>query len=660
MKKRIGVFVCSCGSDISSAVEIDAVTAASRRMPGVVYAGDYIYWCSKSGQQMIIDTIKGERLDRMVVASCSPRLHEGTFMKTAASAGMNPYLVEIANIREHCSWVHKDKKEATVKAIALIRAAAAKVARNQELIPFEIPVVPRALVIGGGIAGIQSALDIAEAGYQVDLLERSPSIGGRMAQLETIFPEMDCPARILTPKMLEISSHPDITLYTYTEIEKVTGNVGNFDVTLRLKARSVLIEKCTGCGLCWEKCPVNVESEFDEGLCSRKAIYIPFPQAVPNVSVIDRASCRWFRQGDCAACKKACPPGAVDFNQRDEFLEKNYGVIITATGFDLFKPDTLSQFGCAKHPDMITGLEFERLVNTSGPTAGRLIRPSNGQVPRKVVFIHCVGYHDEKERKSFCSRICCMSSAKHALLFKERYPQTEAYLFYENLCSSGKGFEKFHRRVVEDYGAQYVRGAVSKIKPEGGKLLVHGVDSLNGQELKIEADMVVLAAALIPRSDSLELARLLGIGTDGNGFFSEAHTLLRPVETHKAGIFLAGACQGPKDIAEAVTQASAAASKAIGLLSYDILVSDPCVSQVNSSHCSGCLSCLHVCPYGAISEKIIEERVRGIVFRRLVAEVNEILCRGCGSCTVSCRPGAISLKGWTDEQLIAEVDAICL
>jgi len=658
--KRIGVFVCHCGTNIAATVDIDAVVKEASRMPGVVYSGENKYMCSEIGQTQIRETIAKSGLDRVVVASCSPRMHELTFRKTAAAAGLNPYLVQIANIREHCSWVHKDVKAATTKATALIRTAVAKANRSVPLESMEFPVTHRALVIGAGIAGIQAALDIADAGYEVDLVERTPSIGGRMAQLDKTFPTLDCSACILTPKMVDVASHPRINLYTYAEVEKVDGFVGNFEVTLRQKARSVDPEKCTGCGLCYEKCPSKAPSEFDEGIAKRRAIYVPFPQAVPNIPVIDRTVCRWYLQKKCGVCKKICPADAIDFEQEDRLIEQKYGAIIVATGFDLIGLDEYGEFGYGKHPDIITSMEFERLVNASGPSGGKLARPSNGETPKNVVFIHCVGSRDKARGKPYCSKICCMYTAKHAILLKEKYPSANAYVFYIDVRTVGKEFEEFHRRAVEEFDAAYLRGIVGKVIPGGDKLIVNGVDTLSNETVEIEADLVVLASAVVARHDAESLGRMLGIGSDQHNFFTEAHPKLKPVETHTAGIYLAGTCQGPRDIPETVAQAGGAAAKAIGLLSKKTLLSDPCVSSVDESVCTGCLACIGVCPYTAITEKLIEEKVHGHIERRLVAEVNMALCQGCGACTAACRPGAMNLLGFTNEQLLAEVDAICL
>lgn len=659
--RRIGVFVCWCGSNIAGTVNVDQVVAAAAEMPGVVYAKDNQYMCSELGQNLVKNAIKEQNLDRVVIASCSPRMHEATFRKAAKAAGLNPYLVEIANIREHCSWVHKNKEEGTPKAIALVKAAVAKATLNTELIPGEIGVESRALVIGGGIAGIQTALDIADAGYQVDIIEKTPSIGGKMAQIDKTFPTLDCSACILTPKMVDASSHPNINLYTYSEVEKVSGYVGNFEVTIKQKARSVNMDKCSGCGICAEKCPSRkTKSEFDEGLRNRGAIYTPFPQAVPNVPVIDRDECIKFKTGKCGVCEKLCSAGAIEFDQQDANITKKYGAIVVATGFDIISLDQFGEYQYTDHPDVITSMEFERLTNAAGPTAGKFVRPSDHKKPKKVVFVQCVGSRDKSNRgKTYCSKICCMYTAKHAMLIRDKYPDIETYVFYIDVRTPGKNFDEFYRRAVEEYGVNYIRGMVGKIFPDGDKLIVHGADSLSGELIKIDADLVVLAAATKAKDDAETLGRKLSVSTDTNNFFTEAHPKLRPVETHSAGIYLAGACQGPKDIPETVAQASAAAAKVIGLLSKSKLVNNPCVSGVNEAVCSGCLECTKMCPYDAISAKTIEINDHGKISKRVVASVNEALCQGCGGCTVTCRPGAIDLKGFTNRQILAEVDAIC-
>ncbi|MCB2293366.1 CoB--CoM heterodisulfide reductase iron-sulfur subunit A family protein [Clostridium algoriphilum] len=659
--QRIGVFVCWCGSNIAATVDIDKVIEEASKMPGVVYAKDYQYMCSEVGQNLIKNGIKDLKLDRIVVASCSPRMHEATFRKAAKAAGLNPYLLEVANIREHCSWIHKSKEEGTPKAIALVRAAVAKATLNKELIPGQIDVTHRALIIGGGIAGIQTAIDIAEAGYEVDIIEKTPSIGGKMSQLDKTFPTLDCSACILTPKMVDASSHPNIHLYTYSELESVTGYVGNFEAVINQKARSVDLDKCTGCGVCSEKCPSKkAKSEFNEGLRTRAAIYMPFAQAVPNVPVIDRENCIKFKTGKCGICEKVCTAGAIDYTQEDTKITKKYGAIVVSTGYDLIGLEKFGEYQYADHPDVITSLEFERLTNAAGPTGGQLLCPSDKRKPKKIVFVQCVGSRDKSARgKTYCSKICCMYTAKHAMLIKDHYPEMEAYVFYIDVRTPGKNFEEFQRRAVEEYGVHYIKGMVGKVFPDGEKLQVHAVDSLTGETIEIDADIVVLAAATKAKDDATTIKRILSISTDNDNFFTEAHPKLRPVETHSAGIFLAGACQGPKDIPETVAQASAAAAKVIGVLSKDKLVNNPCVSEVNEAICSGCLACTKICPYDAISSGTVEVNENGKKITKIVAKVNEALCQGCGGCTVACRPGAIDLKGFTNKQILAEVDAIC-
>ena len=658
--KRIGVFICWCGSNIAATVDIDKTVAATRTMPGVVHADHNKYTCSELGQDMIKDAIKEHKLDRVVIGSCSPRMHENTFRKTVEAAGLNPFYLEIANIREQCSWVHKDKETGTEKAIALVRTAVAKAMRNEALTSSSMPIERRALVIGAGIAGIQAALDIAETGYVVDLVEREPSIGGRMAQLDKTFPTLDCSACILTPKMVDVAQHEKINLITYSEVEKVEGFVGNFDVTIRNKARSVDMVKCTGCGDCMAKCPAKVDSEFEEGMAKRRAIYTPFAQAVPNKPAIDRANCRWFTSGKCKVCQKVCPTGAIDYEQEDQLVTNKYGAIVVSTGFDTHSLDNYGEYAYGKHPDVITSLELERLLNASGPTGGKILRPSNGEPPKNVAFIQCVGSRDKEKGNPYCAKICCMYTAKHAILLSEKVPGAKAYVFYIDVRTPGKDYEEFYNRAYEEYGASYIKGNVSKVFPDGDKLIVRSVDALSGALVELVVDMVVLATSVDARHDAKSLGQKLSITTNAHSFFNEAHPKLRPVETQTAGIFLAGMCQGPKDIPETVAQASATAVKVASLFNKESLMSNPTVAEVNLKLCNGDMSCMAVCPYGAITEGIAEERRGREIVKRKVAEVNTALCQGCGACTVACRPGAINLKGFTNEQILAEVDAICL
>ena len=658
---RIGVFVCHCGTNIAATVDIDRVVAAAAKEPGVVHAEDYQYMCSEAGQLKVREAIKEKQLTGIVVCSCSPRMHENTFRQAAQRAGLNPYMVEIANIREHCSWIHKDREEATEKAIILARAAIAKVMLNAPLTAGTSRVVKRALVIGGGIGGIQTALDIAEAGYKVDIVEKTPSIGGRMSQLDKTFPTLDCSACILTPKMVEAAAHENITIYTYSEVEKVTGFVGDFHVEIRKKARSVDMSKCTGCGVCQEKCPSKkAPNEFNRGLDKRSAIYTPFAQAIPNVPVIDREHCIKFKTGKCGVCAKVCQAGAIDYEQKDEIITENYGAIVVATGFDTIKLDKYDEYAYSQSPDVITSLELERIMNAAGPTKGHLERMSDHRAPKSMVFIQCVGSRCADNRgKSYCSKICCMYTAKHAMLIRDKYPDVDVTVFYIDVRTPGKNFDEFYRRAVEEYGVHYIKGQVGKVAPQGDKLLVQGVDLLDNRRILMETDMVVLATAIEPNPDVRKIATMLTASIDTNNFLTESHAKLRPVESPTAGIFLSGVCQGPKDIPETVAQAGAAAVKVVGLLAKDHLVTNPCVAKSDTLLCNGCSSCEKVCPYGAISYEEQEVNDHGIRETRRVAVVNSALCQGCGACTVACPSGAMDLQGFSNRQILAEVDAIC-
>ncbi len=662
--QRIGVFVCWCGSNIAGTVDVKAVAEALEKEPGVVLSTNYQYMCSQAGQEMIKEAIKEHRLTGLVICSCSPRMHEATFRKTAEQAGINPYMVEIANIREQCSWIHKDMAVGTEKAIVLGRTAIAKVNLNAPLTAGESPVTKRALVIGGGIAGIQTALDIADAGFEVDIVETKPTIGGKMAQIDKTFPTLDCAACILTPKMVDVAQHEKIKIYSYSEVVDVKGFVGNFDVTIKKKARYVKEDACTGCGLCTEKCPQkNVPNDFNLGMDNKRAIYIPFAQAIPKVATIDANYCTMLKTGKCGVCSKVCTAKAIDYTQKDELVEQKYGAIVVATGFNPISMDKFDEYAYSQSKDVITSLEFERLMNAAGPTAGKLLRPSDGKHPEKIVFVQCVGSRCDscaEKGKEYCSKICCMYTAKHAMLTRDKYPDTDVTVFYIDVRTPGKNFDEFYRRAVEVYGVHYIKGMVGKISPEGDKLKVRASDLIANKQINMEADLVVLAAAIEPDKSARPLATMLTASMDTNDFFTEAHPKLRPVESPTAGVYLSGCCQGPKDIPETVAQAGAAASKVIGLLVKDKLKGNPCVAHSDEMMCNGCSSCERVCPYGAISYEDKEFRGpnRTTLIRR-VAKVNEAICQGCGCCTVACPSGAMDLKGFASKQIMAEVDAIC-
>jgi heterodisulfide reductase subunit A len=648
MMERIGVFVCHCGLNIAGTVDVKKVAEVLSKYPGVVHAEDYKYMCSDPGQNLVVKAIKDKQLTGVVVAACSPTLHEPTFRKAAERAGLNPYKVEIANIREHCSWVHNDKPTGTAKAIRIVKTMVRKAAGNDPLETIKVEVTKKALVLGGGVAGIQAALDIANSGYPVILVEKEPSIGGHMAQLSETFPTLDCSQCILTPKMVEAGQHPNIKLYTYSQLEEITGYVGNFKARIRRKASCVDNSKCTGCGVCSEKCPSKTaDSEFERGMAKRKAIYTPFPQAVPNKPVLDKASCTWFLKGTCGVCKKICPVDAIDYEQKDEFIEEQIGAVVVATGYDLYPKEKFAEYGYGKIPDVIDGLQFERLLSASGPTEGEVKRPSDGKVPQEVVFIQCAGSRDPERAYPYCSKICCMYTAKHAKLYKHKVHSGQPYIFYIDIRAGGKRYEEFVQQAIEEEKIVYLRGKVSKVFQDGDKVMVWGEDTLLGKKVEIKADLVVLATAIAPQTDAKELSQKLKIATDEHGYFSEAHPKLRPVESNTAGFYLAGAAQAPKDIPEAVAQAGGAAAKVVALFSGDHLEHEPIVASVDDDACSGCRICITACPYQAREFDAEKKKVK----------VNEILCEGCGACCAACPSGATRQRNFRDDQIYEMITA---
>lgn len=640
--KKVGVFVCHCGINIAGTVNVEKVVEEMGKNPGVAYSTDYIYMCSDPGQNLLRETIKKEKLDAVIVAACSPSLHETTFRAASVEAGLNPYQCEIANIREQCSWVHKDMGKATKKAIKIINTIVEKVHLNESLIPISVPLTRRALVIGGGIAGIQAALDIADSGHEVILVEREPSIGGHMAQLSETFPTLDCSQCILTPKMVEVSKHSNIRLMTYSEVEEISGYVGNFKVKIRHKSTSVDWHLCTGCGDCMEKCPSRVPSEFDRNLRDRGAIYVPFPQAVPNKPVIDRDNCIYYKTGKCRLCEKVCQIGAIRFDQEDEIIEEEIGAVVVATGYETLPVSELIEYGCGEVEDVIDGLAFERLLSASGPTEGVVKRPSDGKVPKEVVFVQCAGSRDPERYKPYCSKICCMYTTKHALLYKHRVHEGQPYIFYIDIRTGGKGYEEFYHRTEEEESVVYLRGKVAKIFRDGDKTIVWGTDTLTGRNIEIAADLVVLATAVIPSTGVEELTKKLKIQVGPNGFLAEAHPKLRPVESITAGFYIAGCGHGPKDIPESVAQAGGAASKVISLFSRDELFHDPTVAYVDEDLCGACRICISICPYSA----------REFDENKGIAVVNDVLCEGCGACIAACACGATQQRNTTDEQIL--------
>jgi heterodisulfide reductase subunit A len=656
-QERVGVYVCHCGSNIAGTVDVVEVAKwAEERLKhqGVVISREYKFMCSSLGQELIEKDIKELGLTRVVVAACSPHLHEKTFRTAAKNAGLNPYLVELASIREQVSWVHTNKAVATEKSKAVVAGAVSRVIENVPLEEIKVPINPNTLVVGGGIAGIQAALEIANAGFHVYLVEREPSIGGHMAQFDKTFPTLDCSACILTPRMVEAGTHPNITLLTWSEVMNVSGYVGNFHVTIKKKARFVVEELCTGCGICQEKCPKKVIDEvYEAGLGYRKAVYTPFAQAVPNFPVMDKENCTYFIKGTCKACEKFCPTGAIDFKQEDQFINIDVGNIVLATGYDLFDARRVSNYGYGRLPNVFTSLEFERLSNAAGPTSGNIVLRDGKTTPKSVGIIHCVGSRD-KNFNNYCSVICCMQGLKFAHLVHERTGAT-VYNFYIDMRTAYKAYDEFYQRVLEE-GTLFVRGKVAEVTNaarydrEKGKLIVQVEDTLAGKQRRIPVDMVILSSGLQPRQDAKEVGKMFGISCSTDGWFTEKHPKLDPVATMTEGIYIVGCAQGPKDIPSSVAQGAAASARVLDKILQKEVALEPIKATVDQEACSGCRICNSMCPFNAIA--FLEDR--------MVTEINPALCQGCGTCVAACPAGAISGTGFSDEQIIAQIDGLLL
>jgi heterodisulfide reductase subunit A len=646
---RIGVYVCHCGLNIAGSVDCHAVSEYAKTLPHVVISSDNRYTCSEPGQEQIKKEIKEHKLTRVVVASCTPRLHEPTFRTACKDAGLNPYLFEMANLREHCSWVHLyDRAAATEKAKDLVAMAVARAALLEPQEEAEVPVVRRSLIIGAGVAGIQAALDLAQAGYKVYLVEKEPSIGGKMAQIDKTFPTMDCSICILAPKMAEAGRHPNITLLSYSDVTDIKGYIGNFKVTVKKHPRYVT-KDCTACGDCSKVCPVVVPNEFDIGLASRHAIYSPFAQAVPSTYVVDMKNC--LGSMICRKCVDKCERKAINFDMTEETLELDVGTVIVATGVDAFDPTALKDYNYGTFPNVITSMEFERLINAGGPSGGRLIRPSDMTIPKNVAFIQCVGSRKKVTEKGhpYCSNICCMNTIKDALLIKEHWPETKITVYYMDIRAFGKGFEDLYNRAKE-HGVVFIRGLPAEIEqdPTTQDLVIRSEDTDAGKMLTRRYGTVVLSIGIEPRADNDVVQKLLTLSRTSDGFFLEAHPKLRPVDAPTPGIFLCGCAEGPKDIKDSVTQASAAAARANILMAQGKVRVEALTPIIDPAVCTSCGMCAKVCPYHAI------EWEKG---KKEAARVITAACAGCGTCGAECHFGAITMRHFSDESLYAEIDA---
>jgi len=648
MSGKIGVYICHCGNNIAGTVDCRRLAESALKLPGVVVAREYEYMCSDPGQALIKADVRELGLDRVVVAACSPRMHEHTFRNTVEESGLNPYLLEMANIREQCSWVHSEPVAATAKAKSLLAGAINKARLDRELEPRSFPVTEAVLVIGAGIAGIHAALGIAGTGRKVFLVEREPSIGGHMAQLDKTFPTLDCSACILTPRMVDVAREPNIELLTSSELVGLSGFVGNFKATVRSRPRYVDASRCTGCGDCQDAGVLagKIPNEFEAGLSARSVIYIPFPQSVPLSASVDIENCLMVTRGNCSSpCLDACGAGAIDFDAVETTREVEVGAVVVATGFDAFDASRVPQFGYGRYPEVLTALQFERMLSASGPTGGKILTPE-GREPETIAFLHCIGSRDENTNQ-YCSRVCCMYSMKQAHLAREK-TSASVYEFYIDVTAFGKGYQEFYRS-VRDEGVFFVRGKCADVARVGGRLKVFAEDTLLGRQVELPVDMVVLATGLEPAVGARKLATTLGIPLGQDGFFTEAHLKLRPVEANTAGIFLAGCCLGPKDIPDTVAQAGAASAEAIGLLDRGEVDVEAAVAVIDRESCGGCALCVTACPLEAI---LLDDEG--------IAVVNEALCKGCGTCAATCLSGTVIMEHSTDEQVLANIEGILL
>lgn len=662
---RIGVYICHCGSNIAGTVDVSKTTEYASKLPNVAVARHYMYMCSDTGQALIKEDIEKLGINRVVVASCSPRMHEPTFRKVCESKGLNKYLFEMANLREHCSWAHiHEPEKATEKAMELVRMSVAKARLLEALPPMEVEVKPSVLVIGGGVAGLSAARDTAERGFTVTLLERKPVLGGNLAKLNALFPSSRKASEVIEPIIKDVLKNKNVTVKLKTQVASSEGFIGNFKVKFSEQPEFVN-EKCNQCGECLKVCPIDVPDDTNFGLNSRKAVYeVPSYNGggITSRVVLDSEFCT-----KCGKCVDICKASAIDLDSKPRESLVEIGSIIVTTGFDSFEPTGLYSYG--EHPDVLTLAQLSRIMNEDGPTKGDLVNPRTGKKPSSIVFISCVGSREEPDTagkgeggaaRTYCSRVCCAAMAESANTIREKFPETQVYVLYRDFRTFGKGHEELYRKSRENL-VKYVRYTSEKppsvLQDNGGnqgdsplKVLVW--DDLIARELEIPADMVVLASAIIPPRGAIQLGQTIGLTRSRDGFFLEAHLKLNPLSSVTDGIFIGGVAQGPKDSCDSAAQGSGAAAKASALIAQRRVPIESSISSVNEDRCGGCGVCEGACIYGAIEMKKLE----GEKAKRL-AHVIEAVCKGCGTCGAACPSGAITMKHFTDRQLTEMIKA---
>jgi heterodisulfide reductase subunit A len=646
---KVGIYLCECGPNIKDAIDINEVATFARGLDNVVLTKSFNLLCSEEGKKLIEKDIKEHHLSNIVIAACSPKEHEITFRKVLSKAGLNPFLLQIVNIREQCAWVVKNKVTATQKAKTMIAAAVRRVVLHEPLEVKEIQCESDVLVVGAGIAGISAALTLAQKNRKVYLVEKLPCIGGKAARFEKVYPHLECASCVFDPLLDDVLHNEHIEVMTSSEIQEVLGSYGNFIVKARTKAQFVDSKTCIGCGACVEVCPVKVKNEYNECLDKRKAIYIPYPGALPNVAVIDKEHCLHFQGKECNACQDACPFGSVHYKETDQIKEFKVGAVVLATGFDVFDPKRASQFGYGKIKNVYTSIEFERLLNSNGPTGGKVLL-KNGRPPKRVALIHCVGSRTQKYNE-YCSGVCCMYSLKFSYLVKEQLPDSSIIEFYTDFCLPGRESQRFFNNLAEKEGVDFIQfkniDSIELTQRQDNILITY--KDVHDRRKKLLVDLVVLSVALEAAGDAGEIARIFGISQDKDGFFLEEHTNIAPVSTSTGGIFMAGCAHSPKDIQSAVAEGQAAAGKILSqLIPGEKLFLEPITAEVNEDSCSGCKTCISLCPYKALTYDSVKK----------IVSVNEVLCKCCGVCVVTCPGAAIKARNFTDNQIVAEIQGL--